>query len=215
LLAALPGVAKEVLDEAPRREGIRVTAWWQQTREEIVDDVRRSIEALHALDALAGFVPLKFEQRFGGERPLQLIDEGDSFSLRGVIDRVDRAADGRLCIIDYKTAGSTSYTHRDVNEGKKMQLPLYGLAARDALGLGEPADGFYWHVRDAKPSSFTLGKFRKKEGRSAMAVAAEKAWETVRAVRQGHFQPCPPDSGCPSYCPAAGFCWCLMERFGG
>ncbi len=46
LLAVLPRAAATVLDEAPPREGFRQTAWWAQTREEIVENVRRSLEAL-------------------------------------------------------------------------------------------------------------------------------------------------------------------------
>ena len=36
LMAALPAIAGEVLDEAPRVEGFRTSAWWLQTRAEIV-----------------------------------------------------------------------------------------------------------------------------------------------------------------------------------
>ena len=83
----------------------------------------------------------------------------DSFRLRGFIDRVDRAPDGRVRVIDYKTAGPWAYTKKAVTEGKKLQLPLYALAARDALRLGDPAEGFYWHVRQAESSSFQMSKF--------------------------------------------------------
>ena len=55
LLAALPAAAGAVLDAAPRVEGFRATAWWTQTRAEIADNVRRSVEALAALPG--GFVP--------------------------------------------------------------------------------------------------------------------------------------------------------------
>ncbi len=57
-----------------------------------------------------------------------------------------------------RPAASRAFTKRSVVEGKKLQLPLYALAVRDALGLGEPAEGFYWHVRQAEPSPFTLAR---------------------------------------------------------
>ena len=78
--------------------------------------------------------------------------------MRGYIDRVDRAPDGGLRVIDYKTGGPSSFTKRDLEKGKKLQLPLYALAARDALHLGTPVDGFYWHVKHAEPSEFTLAR---------------------------------------------------------
>ena len=215
LLAALPAVAARVLDQAPRREGFRVTAWWVQTRREIEEHVLRSLQALHDPQMAAGFVPLHHEKRFRGDVRLPLQDGERWLRLRGIIDRIERRPDGRVRIIDYKTAGPSDYGNASVREGKKIQLPLYALAARNVLQLGEPVDGFYWHVRHAEPSGFTLRKFKGSEGQSALQVAAEAAWEVVEGVRKGRFQPHPPDNGCPSYCPAASFCWRLVRRYGG
>ncbi len=214
LLEILPDVAQAVLDEAPRREGFRETAWWEQTRAEIVENVRRSLEAL--AEVQGDFVPHLCEAVFGLQsQPALVVHDGeDSFSLRGFIDRVDRTPDGRVRVIDYKTAGPSAFTNRAVIEGKKVQIPLYALAARDALGLGEPVEAFYWHVQHAEPSKFTLSGFDGgPEG--AMTIAVEHAWEAVNAARDGHFVPHPPDGGCPSYCPAAAFCWHYQPRFGG
>ena len=58
-----------------------------------------------------------------------MTDGDDAFRLHGFIDRVDRAPDGRLRIIDYKTGGPAAFTVKAVVEGKKLQLPLYALAA--------------------------------------------------------------------------------------
>ncbi len=215
LLAALPDVAAKVLDEAPAREGFRATAWWQQTRREMVENVHCSLQALHAPDVALGFVPAGQEQSFDGNVRLSLQDGEQWLRLRGVIDRVERRPDGKVRIIDYKTAGPSGYDNRSVAEGKKMQLPLYALAARDVLQLGEAADGFYWHVRHAERSSFTLRRFQETEGKSALQVVGEVAWEVVQEVRRGAFKPNPPDNGCPTYCPAAAFCWHFFARYRG
>jgi hypothetical protein len=214
LLEALPRVAKLVLDEAPRREGFRETAWWEQTRREIVDNVHRSLEALG--EANGEWVPSFFELPFGlGGQPTLVVDGGqDSLGLRGVIDRVDLTSEGTVRVIDYKTAGKWAFTKTAVADGKKLQLPLYALAARDALGLGEPTEGFYWHVQQAERSSFTLSRFDGGP-RGAMMVAVDKAWEAVRGARSGHFVPRPPQGGCPSYCPALAFCWRYSPGYGG
>jgi hypothetical protein len=119
-----------------------------------------------------------------------------------------------LRIIDYKTAGPGSFTNRSVVEGKKLQLPLYALAAEQALKLGQVVDGFYWHVQQAEASSFSLSGF---DGGPAAAIetALAHAWSAVRGAREGRFTPRPPDGGCPDYCPAAGFCWRYRPRWGG
>ena len=214
LLEALSGIGAAILDAAPEEQGFRETAWWMQTRAEILENVRQSLEALVALPG--GFVPYQHEAVFGlwGRPPLVVSQGNDTVRLRGFIDRVDRAPDGRVRVIDYKTAGPWAYTKKAVMEGKKLQLPLYALAARDALELGDPAEGFYWHVQHAEPSSFQMSRFEGgPEG--AMEVAVEKTWEAVRGARDGHLVPGPPDGGCPSYCPAAGFCWHYRPGFGG
>jgi putative RecB family exonuclease len=212
LVAVLPSVAKRVLDEAPEREGFRETAWWAQTRDEIIENVQRSLAALAEIQG--DFAPHRYEAAFGlkGQPELIVRDGDDQLRLRGFIDRVDRAPDGRLRIIDYKTAGPWAYTNRALTDGKRLQLPLYALGARDALGMGEPTDGFYWHVQHAQASPFTLEKFGSAE---ALEVAVEHAWTAVRSARQGHFVPQPPSDGCPAYCPAAGFCWLYSPGFGG
>jgi len=214
LLEALPRVAERVLDDAPEREGFRETAWWQQTRREIVENVRRSLEALAEVNG--EWVPSFFEMPFGlwGQPPLVVETEDDCLRLRGAIDRVDVSSERMVRVIDYKTGGPSAFTKKAIADGKKLQLPLYALAARDALRLGQPSEGFYWHVRQAKRSSFTLSGFDGGPG-GAMEVTLGKAWEAVRGARTGHFIPQPPRGGCPPYCPAAAFCWRYVPGYGG
>jgi hypothetical protein len=81
---------------------------------------------------------------------------------------------------------------------------LYALAAQEALGLGRVVDGFYWHLQQAEPSTFQLDKVGVE---TAIETAVTHAWQAVGHIRGGRFTPQPPAGGCPSYCPAAGFCW--------
>jgi hypothetical protein len=66
-------------------------------------------------------------------------------------DRVDRRADGRLVVIDYKTGSERSYKVIDqddpLTEGQHLQLPVYAYAARAAFGgPGSPVEAYYWFV---------------------------------------------------------------------
>ena len=214
LLSALPVVGAAVLDPAPEEQGFRETAWWVQTRAEILENVRRTLVALTELPG--DFVPHLHEAAFGlkGQPPLVIGQGQASFRLRGFIDRVDRAPTGQVRVIDYKTPAPWAYTQKAVAEGKKLQLPLYALAARDALRLGDPVEGFYWHVQHAQSSSFQMSKF-EGGAQGAMEVAVDRAWEAVCGARDGHFVPQPPDGGCPGYCPAAAFCWRYRAGYGG
>ena len=211
LQAILAQVAGPILDDAPQREGFRATAWWTHTRAEIARDIATTLQGL--ADLSPEYHPYRFEARFL-DKPLRLKQGAETLLLRGMIDRVDRADDGKLRIIDYKSGGASDYTKAAVLAGEKLQLPLYALAARDALKLGQPAEGFYWSVSKAAPSSFSLGKFDGGP-EEALKLAQQYAWEAVHGVRAGEFKPLTPDGGCPDYCPAAGFCWHYQPRQGG
>lgn len=202
--ALVSAVAEPILDAAPEADGFRESAWWPQTRQAISDTITRSIEALETLDSDFRF--LLSEAAFGiRDRPPLVIRDGDEqLRVRGFIDRVDRDGEGRLRIIDYKTSGPTGYKADEFRDGKKLQLPLYALAAEQALGLGQVSDGFYWHVKQAEASPFQLAT----EGVSdAVDLAVAYAWAVAREVREGHFTPHPPDDGCPDFCGAAAFCY--------
>ncbi len=211
-------IADYVLDHAPMREGFRETAWWQQTREEIKANVARSVEVVERLDPSFAFY--RAEKTFGirgrGGPALEVEGRGgDRFRLRGFIDRIDRDPEGGVRIIDYKTSGPYGFHDRAVREGKKLQLPLYALAAERALKLGRVKDGFYFHVQHAEPSSFQLKRFNDHGNigpRAAMKVSVEESWKVIVDVRKGKFVPQVPDSLCPEYCPAADFCWHYSPR---
>jgi ATP-dependent helicase/DNAse subunit B len=210
LLAALPAVAERILDQAPRRQGFRETAWWHQTRNEIEENVARSLAALTELDE--NFIPYAFEARFFEEDALIVTQGNDRFKIRGVIDRVDRNATGQLRVIDYKTAGKSRFDKAALNQGHKIQLPLYALAAEDALELGQPVAGFYWHVYQGQASGLKLADYGVE---AAIELAVDFAWQAVRGARSGDFIPKAPPDGCPSYCPAIGFCWRYSPGFRG
>jgi hypothetical protein len=168
-----------------------------------------------ALNTLGGgYLPIRTEAYFDN---LAIGDDegGKPFQVRGFIDRVDRDPEGRLRIIDYKTGGPSSYDNRSLTDGRRLQLPLYALAAQVALGLGQAADGFYWHFRQARSSPLTLDGYPEGGVAGAVEKAVGYARLAVLGARQGDFAPRPPADGCPSYCPAAAYCWHYRPRRGG
>lgn len=210
LLASLPTVTQEVFDAAPGEYGFRPTPLWDYQRQELEQILADTVTAL--VEASPGYTPAALEQVFGLEGQPALVIQSDSgeLRLRGFIDRIDRGPDGRLRVIDYK-AGSTPISARDLAEGRRVQLALYALAARDALGMGDVSGGFYWHIGPATASSLKLEKF-KGGVEAALQIAADHALAYAAAVRAGHFQPKPPSGSCPSHCPAAAFCWRYTPR---
>jgi ATP-dependent helicase/DNAse subunit B len=204
LRAELPIVARQVYDAAPNDYGFRPTPLWLRQQEEMTETLSRTLDAL--IEAAGEYKPLIQELPFGlKEKPPLVLREtqGQTLYLRGYIDRVDRAPDGRLRIIDYK-AGSTPIPARDLADGHRLQLPLYAQAAQESLNE-IVASGFYWHIGSAKPSSLKLEKYDGGVG-GAIETATGYSLAIGTAVCTGQFAPASSDDGCPTFCPAATFC---------
>ena len=214
LLAALAELAPAELQAAPERYGFRPTGWWALHQEEVQRDVEAT---LRALAELGGYAPLRLEQPYGYGKwpPLLLADPASSdepIRLRGYIDRIDASPAGHLRVIDYKSFGAAStIAARHLLEGTRLQLPLYALAAEEALGLGQVRAGFYWLVRQGEASSLRLEGYGEGP-EDAARQASDHVRRYVAAIRAGEFPPHPPADGCPGYCPAAAFCWRLGQR---
>jgi ATP-dependent helicase/nuclease subunit B len=208
--AELKDAAQKVFASAPADYGFRPTALWERQKAELTRALEKTMAELNAMSQ--GYAPKKLEARFGmGEPSLVLQTSAGEVRLHGYIDRLDLAPDGSLRVIDYK-AGSTAITANHLKEGRRLQLPIYALAARDALGLGEVSGGFYWHIQKAEASSLKLEKF---EGgvNGAFETAVEHVTKHVANIRAGRFEPKAPEEGCPNYCPAVNFCWRYKRGF--
>src|SRR3712207_904256 len=103
---------------------------------------------LEAIDWIATEVTKNKDK---GRRPLKAEAFGecklDGVELYGMADRIDRAADGTLVVLDYKTG--TPPGAKAVAEGYSMQLGLLGLIAerggfKDVEGI--PACFEYWSL---------------------------------------------------------------------
>ena len=157
-LSALPAAAHQVFATAPIDYGFRPSALWDAQQRELEEALRETITAL--AEASEGFTPRHFEQKFGMGNPSLIVraDDGTEIRLHGYIDRLDVDQQGRLRVIDYKASGA-AISAKDLDAGKRLQLPLYALAAQEALRLGAVASGFYWHILQGKASSFKLEKY--------------------------------------------------------
>ena len=213
LLESLEPVAERVFADAPRRLGFRRSPLWEAERAGLLDDLRQTLHALHAYST--GYRPARLEARFGMEGdPLRLETEAGEILLHGVIDRVDVDALGQLRVIDYKT-GSSRLEMRDLEEGRRLQITVYGLAAEGMLKLGRLTEGVYWKIRQAGPSALKLEALNYVSEAGKHYAGVNGAADLVRdyignyvaGIREGDFRPRPPEGGCPAYCPARLFCW--------
>jgi RecB family exonuclease len=191
-------------------------------------DLRRYLrhEAADGCD----WVPRDVELRFGFEDeypeeslpPLVLGGAGEeAVMVRGVIDRLDVAADGGQVIVrDYKSgANKPERAGGRWLDGRQLQVALYMLAVRRLRSL-EPVGGFYQPLtgRDLRPrGAYVAGA---PVGRCAFAndgMAAEEleglleeieaeAVRLAHVLRRGELTPCP-ETCSRDGCRHPGICW--------
>ncbi|MAF13397.1 MAG: hypothetical protein CMI53_00685 [Parcubacteria group bacterium] len=116
------------------------------------------------------------------ERPfnLKLETDGQEFSIRGVIDRIDKLDDG-IEIIDYKTGqGRTQKTFKTED---KEQLLIYQLAAEQVLG--EKVNNLTFYYVEAGNKVSFLGSDKDLE------AMKKKIIKTIQEIRKGKFPPKP------------------------
>jgi len=208
-LEVLDEVAESVFAKAPWVDAFRPSALWEVEKAELLEKLRETVTALELEQGR--WKPLEFEQKFGigSAPPLGLDIDGNLVQIRGVIDRLDVNPEGRLRVIDYKS-GSTHLSKIDLLNGSRLQLPIYALAAQEALGLGEVEEGFYWSINEAKAGSVRLSSFKYEEmegPEAAYRTVHEHIQEILEGTRAGYFAPKAPKGGCPDYCPAKSWCW--------
>jgi RecB family exonuclease len=177
-----------------------------------------------------GFEPWLLEARFGigeeAERPA--LDLG-GWGLHGAIDRIDRAADGRAFVHDYKLSANVTPANK-FEEKAKLQLPLYLLAAQRHWGA-EPVGGVYHPLRGtsnrrprgvvAKSSAGDLAGYDLVRGdivddeklEALMEETRERGGAIVSRIRAGDIRrdpgPRAPLKGhdqCPTWCSFAPIC---------
>jgi RecB family exonuclease len=177
-----------------------------------------------------GFEPWLLEARFGigeeAERPA--LDLG-GWGLHGAIDRIDRSADGRAFVHDYKLSANVTPANK-FEEKAKLQLPLYLLAAQTHWGA-EPVGGVYHPLRGtsnrrprgvvAKSSAGDLAGYglvrsdviNDDDLETVMDETRERGGAIVSRIRAGDIRrdpgPRAPIKGhdqCPTWCSFAPIC---------
>ncbi len=160
--------------------------------------------------------PAAVELVFGEESehpPAEVgLADGRRLRFRGAVDRVDRAADGSLLVIDYKTGRSSSYRAVDddrLDRGKRLQLPIYADAARRALGPHDgtppPVEAYYWFVEEGGRKAWRGGPIDAAVQERFEGVIAT----VVEGIEGGDF---PANPGAGSFFGPENCSYCDYQR---
>ena len=117
-----------------------------------------------------------------------------SAKLAGRVDRIDRTGPDTVAIVDYKTGKPKSQEDAD----KSLQLSLYALAARDALG--KRADRLIFHnLENNTPISTTRTDAELEAAKMRVEKASCEIAEGKFAAKPGyHCAYCPYRNLCPA-----------------
>ena len=163
--ARLLAIGEAVCDAYEARGVTGRPIFWRQDKKRIMADLVTFLQKDSDYRMAHGTSPLEAELAFGlskgvlGPVALELPD-GRHVQFRGLADRVDVAADGTLHVVDYKTGKADDYKHLSEDNpdegGRRLQLPVYGQAARQSQGTPDAAvHAEYWFVS-------TRGRFERK-----------------------------------------------------
>ncbi len=169
------------------------------------EDDRRAWEAsVHAL----------IDSYFVTENPTRLepfvreqlmeTEVGDGIAIRGYIDRVDRAPNGALRVVDYKTGKSPKPQYQD---DKLRQMRFYSLLL-SASGYPMPActrliflaDG---RILDWQPDDQTMRAFVNQVSDTVDDIERALDTGTFRTIRQPLCRWCGVQQYCPLFSPGA------------
>ncbi|MFA6427923.1 MAG: UvrD-helicase domain-containing protein [Candidatus Buchananbacteria bacterium] len=120
-------------------------------------------------------VPLYLEYPFNLK-----ISDGQDYTIKGVIDRVDEEA-GQLVLIDYKTGTAKNPSKLTLED--KEQLLIYQIAAEEIFD--RPVQKLYYYYLEGDLKAEFLGTAKELE------KVKNKVIKTIEEIRRGKFLPTP------------------------
>jgi ATP-dependent helicase/DNAse subunit B len=217
------GLLRRCLDDA-LRGGVRLELTELQ-QAELEEGLWRDLEAFVRAEARSPLAlqPKQFEVGFGSDRSAQHLQRGlelgDGLFLSGKIDRIDvDPFSARGIVQDYKS-GKGAHSARQIDEERRLQVPLYMLVLRDLVGI-EPLGGVYRALSGARATrgmlradyADDLPGLQKKDYLdeetfwAQVETARDRARGYAARIRGGDVRHDPKGGECPSWCDLWTMC---------
>ena len=187
-------IAREEFAAAESRGVTGKRTLWKLERQDIEADLDTFLEEDAQVRGEHGSASIRVEAAFGfaGAPPAGMeLSDGTRIGFRGMADRLDISADGSsVLVIDYKTGGARSYRELEddvIDRGKRLQLGIYSLAARNI----EPAAGrvraAYWFATSRGGFQFAPRGYLDMGDERASRRFREGVSTIVEGIRLGLF----------------------------
>ncbi len=142
-----------------------------------------------------------FEVKFGSEERVTLVVGDGAIPVKGIIDRIDRTADGSLLVIDYKTGSAYAYKTKDAGPfkgGRHLQAAIYAAAAERRMNRHVSA--FEYRFPTPKGENIAVRYTERDFLQTAGIIGG-----LLEHVTSGHFVPTNDSADC-KYCDYALIC---------
>jgi CRISPR/Cas system-associated exonuclease Cas4 (RecB family) len=176
-----------------------------------VERLREDVLAFAAMVADDGLRFVDVERRFGwdGEPPALLtLPDGSELRLSGIMDRVDRLADGSLVVVDYKTGSTVPFGGKSgvFDGGRRLQHVLYAAAAERMFDAPVSRAEYHFPTRHSQSHRVRYGREQMRDG---LAIVVD----LLELVRNGWFVPTNDPDDC-KYCDYATVCRAGTDPYG-
>lgn len=189
---------------------------WELGRNHLRRELSRFLDADARFREDSALTPHLVEAPFGFENSPAVSLELEGFEplhFRGFIDRIDVSADRTVALVtDYKTGKAMTEPEvtDGVRRGTKLQLPVYGLAARALVPEATEVRARYWyvsdrgawHTREIVVDDTTMAQLRRSAGTIAEGISngvfparpGPISWDSFEHCRFCNYERvCPPD----------------------
>ena len=196
VLGRLRDKGPEIWNCAPAKRGFGRAALWRLDAKETFEKIELLLEREAQWSARSGVTRI-----IGAERKMEAsLPLDPPLRVTATIDRLDEG-EGRVVIVDYKSGKGISRS--DVEEGRRVQLQLYGYAGRDETRAERVIARYAW--LDPTIREWEIDSSREEDVLLLEEVVTV-AQEVRDAVDSGDFRVNPQVKPCPSYCSFRHVC---------
>jgi RecB family exonuclease len=198
----LESFAQLLLSQFEHKQPTGVMMIWSREKRRIMESLERFFR--FDIESRAGFVPTRFEWKFGdSDHSIALeIDANLSIRLRGAIDRIDQHANGSLRILDYKSGKNYAGLRSDnLLSQRALQLHLYSDVAEQVLK--QPVEtAEYYFMRASDNESVTLARETAQNDDAKLRGILKVI---ISGMRSGNCYPYPDEDVC-KHCRVRAAC---------
>ena len=204
----LDAFARQIAARLEGRGLVGKRIFWERDRRDILADLHEMLrqDALRERKGRVVGTELGFGVQDATLGPItHELPSGRLVRFRGSIDRLEETPNGGLVVIDYKTGGTSRYRGLSQEDpdlaGTKLQLPVYALAGRAAVGRDDaPVHAAYWFITERRGEWAWIGL---DVDQRVMDRFDEVVETIIGGIEGGVFPPRPRERDNPAFieCP--------------